>query len=75
VREAIEAAGAAVRYLPPYGPDLNPVEPAFAKFGKLLRDGAERTTEGLWSPCGRLLDLFPGHECRRHFRHCGYRDS
>ena len=75
VREAIEAAGATVRYLPPYSPDLNPIELAFAKFKKLLRDGAERTTEGLWSLCGRLLDLFPEHECRAYFRHCGYRYS
>ena len=73
VREAIEAAGCTLLYLPPYSPDLNPIEQAFAKFKKLLRDGAERTTEGLWSLCGRLLDLFPEHECRSYFRHCGYR--
>jgi len=75
VREAIEAAGATVRYLPPYSPDLNPIELAFAKFKKLLRDAAERTTEALWSLCGCVLDLFPEHECRNYFRHCGYRYS
>lgn len=73
VAEAIEAAGASVRYLPPYSPDLNPIELAFAKFKKLLRDGAERTADGLWSLCGRALDLFPEQECRAYFRHCGYR--
>ena len=75
VVEAIEAVGASVRYLPPYSPDLNPFELAFSKFKKLLRDGAARTTETLWELCGRVLDLFPEHECRNHLRHCGYRYS
>lgn len=75
VREAIEAAGASVRYLPPDSPDLNRIEFAFAKFKRLLRDGSERTTEGLWSLCGRALDLFPEYERRSYFRHCGYRHS
>jgi transposase len=73
VVEAIEAAGASVRYLPPYSPDLNPIELAFSKFKKLLRDGAERTTEKLWHLCGRVLELFSETECRRDLRHCGYR--
>jgi transposase len=72
---AIEAVGAQVRYLPPYSPDLNPIELAFSKFKKLLRDGAERTTEKLWTLCGRVLDLFTEHECRNYLRHCGYRYS
>lgn len=75
VREAIEAAGAEVRYLPPYSPDLNPIELAFAKFKKLLRDGAQRTVEKLWALCGRVLEAFTEHECRSYFRHCGYRYS
>jgi transposase len=75
VVEAIEAVGAGVRYLPPYSPDLNPIELAFSKFKKLLRDGAARTTETLWELCGRVLDLFPEHECRNYLRHCGYRYS
>jgi transposase len=73
VREAIEAAGAELRYLPPYSPDLNPIELAFAKFKKLLRDGAQRTVETLWDLCGRLLDEFQEPECRNYFKHCGYR--
>jgi transposase len=72
---AIEAAGAEVRYLPPYSPDLNPIELAFSKFKKLLRDGAQRTTEKLWSLCGSALGLFTENECRNYFRHCGYRYS
>jgi transposase len=70
---AIEAAGATVQYLPPYSPDLNPIELAFSKFKKLLRDGAQRTTEKLWQLCGQVLDLFTENECRNYLRHCGYR--
>jgi len=75
VREAIEAAGAELRYLPPYSPDLNPIELAFAKLKKLLRDGAQRTVDKLWNLCGRLLDEFHELECRNYFKHCGYRYS
>lgn len=73
IREAIEAVGAELRYLPPYSPDLNPIELAFSKLKKLLRDGAERTVDKLWDLCGRILDEFTEHECRNYFRHCGYR--
>jgi len=73
VREAIEAAGAELRYLPPYSPDLNPIELAFSKLKKMLRDGAERTTEKLWKLCGSILDHFIESECRGYFKHCGYR--
>ena len=73
IREAIEAVGAEVRYLPPYSPDLNPIELAFAKFKKLLRDGARRTVDKLWELCGALLDEFTEQECRNYFKHCGYR--
>jgi transposase len=73
VREAIENAGAELRYLPPYSPDLNPIELAFSKLKKLLRDGAERTVDKLWDLCGRLLDEFTPEECRNYFKHCGYR--
>jgi transposase len=72
---AIEAAGATVRYLPPYSPDLNPIELAFSKFKKLLRDGAQRTTDALWQLCGSVLDLFTESECRNYLQHCGYRYS
>jgi transposase len=73
VREAIEAAGAQLLYLPPYSPDFNPIELAFSKFKWLLRTAAERTVEALWNTCGQLLDRFTEHECRNYFRHCGYR--
>jgi transposase len=73
VREAIEATGAELRYLPPYSPDLNPIELAFSKLKKLLRDGAQRTIDTLWDLCGKILDEFQEPECRNYFRHCGYR--
>jgi transposase len=72
-REAIESVGAQLRFLPAYSPDLNPIELAFSKFKKLLRDGAQRTTQGLWRLCGKVLDLFTEPECRNYIRHCGYR--
>src|SRR5256886_8116118 len=73
VRQAIEAAGAKLLYLPPYSPDFNPIELAFSKFKWLLRTAAERTVESLWQTCGKLLDRFHEHECRNYLRHCGYR--
>jgi transposase len=73
VRQAIEAAGAKLLYLPPYSPDFNPIELAFSKFKWLLRSAAERTLEALWQTCGKLLNQFQEHECRNYFRHCGYR--
>ena len=73
VREAIETAGAELRYLPPYSPDLNPIELAFSKFKKLLRDGAERTVDKLAQLCGSVLENFTESECRNYFKHCGYR--
>ena len=73
IREAIEAAGAELRYLPPYSPDLNPIELAFSKVKKMLRDGAERTVDKLTNLCGRILDEFTEIECRNYFKHCGYR--
>jgi transposase len=72
VQQAIESAGATLVYLPPYSPDLNPIENAYSKFKWLVRSAAERTVEGLWSLAGRLLDQFPPDECRRYLRHCGY---
>lgn len=73
VREAIESTGAKLMYLPSYSPDLNPIELAFSKFKKLLREGAKRTTEKLTELCGQVLDLFTESEIRNYFRHCGYR--
>lgn len=72
VREAIEAQEAELRYLPPYSPDLNPIELAFSKLKKLLRDGAQRTVDKLWELCGQALDAFTPTECLNYFRHCGY---
>jgi transposase len=73
VREAIHAAGAGLVYLPPYSPDLNPIENAFSKFKWLLRSAKERTCESLWMTCGKLLTQFSQHECLNYFRHAGYR--
>jgi transposase len=78
VREAIEAAGASLLYLPPYSPDFNPlgldpgIENAFAKLKALLRKAAERTVEGLWTAIGCLIDLFTPHECANYFTAAGY---
>lgn len=72
VRAAVERTGASILYLPPYSPDLNPIELAFSKLKRLLRRAAERTVEGLWQRIGRLLDRFTPAECRNYFRHCGY---
>jgi transposase len=72
IREMIEAAGARLLYLPPYSPDFNPIENAFAKLKALLRKAAERTVEGLWSAVGRLLDAFTPQECANYFAAAGY---
>jgi transposase len=72
VREAIEAAGATLRYLPPYSPDLNPIELLFAKLKALLRKAAERDIEALWTRIGKLLDAFTIDECAAYLRHAGY---
>jgi transposase len=75
VREAVEAAGATLRYLPSYSPDLNPIEQVFAKLKALLRAAAARTTEALWAAVGRLLASISPAECARYFAHCGYGQS
>jgi transposase len=72
VRVAIEGAGARVAYLPPYSPDLNPIELVFSKLKWLVRSAAPRTVDGLWNLLGRLTDAFPPHQCRNYFRHCAY---
>ena len=72
VRELIEAAGARLLYLPPYSPDFNPIENAFAKLKALLRKAAERTLEGLWTAIGRLVDVFTPNECTNYFAAAGY---
>lgn len=72
VQQAIERVGARVAYLPPYSPDLNPIELAFSKLKWLLRSTAHRTAETLWSFLGQVLDHYPSHECSAYLRHCGY---
>ena len=79
VRLMIEAAGAQLRYLPPYSPepkdrvsDFNPIENAFAKLKALLRKAAERSVSGLWAAIGRIIDLFPSGECANYFMATGY---
>jgi transposase len=73
VWEAIREAGADVLYLPPYSPDLNPIEKMFSKLKTLLRKSAERTTEALWNRMGVLLDEFSPQECLNYIHSCGYR--
>lgn len=72
VREMIEAAGASLLYLPPYSPDFNPIENAFARLKALLRKAAERTIDGLWNAIGDIIDLFNPDECRNYFAAAGY---
>jgi transposase len=72
VREAIEAAGATVRYLSPYSPDLNPIEQLFSKFKAMLRKAATRTLDELWSEIGRIVDTVSVNECQNYLKAAGY---
>ena len=72
VRAAIEAAGAKLRYLPAYSPDLNPIEMAFSKLKTALRKGAARTVQALLKLVGKLIKTFAPAECVNYFRHAGY---
>ena len=72
VRTAIEAAGARLLFLPPYSPDFNPIEKAFARLKAMLRKAGERTVSGLWSLIGKLVDLLEPQECANYFSSCGY---
>jgi len=72
VQEAIEATGATLRYLPPYSPDLNPIEKLFAKLKALLRKAGKRTIDALWEEIGVLLDTVSPDECRNFFMSSGY---
>src|SRR4051794_34377523 len=72
VREAIEARGAELRYLPPYSSNLNPIEQAFAKLKALLRKAAERTVDGLWTAIGQLVECFAPTECANYLVNSGY---
>ena len=72
VRAAIRAAGAHLLFLPPYSPDLNPIEQVFAKLKALLRKAAERTVEATWKRIGHILPAFQPDECANYFRNSGY---
>ncbi len=72
VRAMVEAAGATLMFLPPYSPDFNPIEKAFARLKAMLRKVAERTVAGLWHLIGQLVDIFLPAECANYFRSCGY---
>lgn len=75
VREAIAATGAQLFLLPPYSPDLNPIEMAFAKLKALLREAGERTVDDLWRRIGQLLNRFDSQECKNYVRAAGCGDS
>ena len=72
VRTLIQAANATLLYLPPYSPDLNPIEMAFAKLKALLRKAAKRTRNDLWDCIGEVLNAFTPQECANYFAHDGY---
>jgi transposase len=72
IRQAIEAVGASLLFLPPYSPDFNPIENAFAKLKALLRAAAERTVEALWTTIGSLINRFTPEECANYFAAAGY---
>ena len=72
VREAIELVGAKLLFLPPYSPDLNPIEMLFAKIKALLHKAAERSIDTVTSALGRILDELPQQECANYFRAAGY---
>jgi transposase len=71
-RTAVHRAGAELRFLPPYSPDLNPIEQVFAKLKTLLRRTAPRTRHALWTSIGTLLDRFTLEECRNYIHNAGY---
>ena len=72
VRELIEGRGAALLFLPPYSPDLNPIELAFAKLKQLMRSAGHRTIHALWCDVQRMLDRITGSDAAGFLRHCGY---
>jgi transposase len=72
IRAIIRAAGARLIFLPPYSPDLNPIEQLFAKLKHLLRKAKERSIEAAWQRIGKLLQNFTPEECRNYFKNAGY---
>ena len=71
-RNAIRAKGAHLFFLPPYSPDLNPIEQVFAKFKHLMRAAEPRDVEATWRKVGELLDLFSKQECANYLKNSGY---
>ena len=71
-RNAIRAKGAALMFLPPYSPDLNPIEQVFAKLKHLMRAAEPRDVEATWRKVGQLLDLFSAQECANYLKNSGY---
>ena len=72
ISNAIAAVGASVLYLPPYSPDLNPIEQVFSKLKALLRKASARTRDALWSTIGKLLDLYEPATCAKYLLNCGF---
>jgi len=72
VRAAIEKAGAELMFLPPYSPDMNPIEMAFSKLKALLRKAAARTVDDLWIVIADCLNAFTAEECKNYFKAAGY---
>jgi transposase len=72
VRRTLRAVGAKLLFLPPYSPDLNPIEQVFAKLKTLLRKADERTVTATWKRIGTLLEAFSPHECANYLRNSGY---
>lgn len=72
IRQAIEAAGARLLYLPPYSPDFNPIEMAFSKLKALLRKAAARTIPDLWDAIADAIEAFTPAECEKYFAAAGY---
>ena len=72
IEKAIEAVGAKLVYLPPYSPDLNPIEKFFSKLKAMLRKAAKRTVNDLWTEVGEVLNEISPEECRNYFHSSGY---
>ena len=72
VRRIIRAAGARLWYLPPYSPDLNPIEQAFAKIKHWMRQAQKRTIEDTWRQTRRLVEQIEPSECANYFANAGY---
>ena len=75
VGRAIEDAGATLLFLPPYSPDLNPIEQVFAKLKHLMRKAKERTIDATWKRTGSLLETFKSSECKNYLVNAGYASS